>query len=35
MPRTAFIYCRISNDKTGAGLGVQRQEEDCRELAEA
>ncbi|MBT2549802.1 recombinase family protein [Arthrobacter sp. ISL-65] len=33
--RTAFIYCRISDDKTGARLGVQRQEEDCRELAEA
>ena len=24
---------RISNDKTGAGLGVERQEIDCRELA--
>jgi site-specific DNA recombinase len=35
MPRTAFIYCRISDDKTGARLGVQRQEDDCRELAEA
>lgn len=35
MPRTAFIYCRISDDKTGERLGVQRQEEDCRELAEA
>ncbi|MFK0003370.1 recombinase family protein [Paenarthrobacter sp. NPDC090522] len=33
MPRTAFIYCRISDDKTGAKLGVQRQEEDCRALA--
>lgn len=32
---TAFIYCRISDDKTGEGLGVQRQEEDCRELAKA
>lgn len=32
-PLTAFIYCRISDDKTGAGLGVQRQEEDCRALA--
>lgn len=29
----AFIYCRISNDKTGEALGVQRQEEDCRRLA--
>lgn len=34
MQRTAFIYCRISDDKTGAKLGVQRQEEDCRALAE-
>lgn len=33
MPLKAFIYCRISDDKTGAGLGVQRQEEDCRALA--
>lgn len=32
-PRIAGIYCRISNDKTGAGLGVERQEQDCRELA--
>lgn len=31
--RSAAIYCRISNDKTGAGLGVERQEQDCRELA--
>lgn len=29
----AAIYCRISRDKTGAGLGVERQEEDCRKLA--
>lgn len=27
------IYCRISKDREGAGLGVQRQEEDCRSLA--
>lgn len=32
LPR-AVIYCRISADKTGAGLGVERQEKDCRELA--
>lgn len=32
-PRAA-IYCRISRDKNGAGLGVQRQEKDCRDLAE-
>ena len=29
----AAIYCRISRDRTGAGLGVERQEEDCRALA--
>lgn len=29
----AAIYCRISRDREGAGLGVQRQEEDCRRLA--
>lgn len=32
-PRAA-IYARISEDRTGAGLGVGRQEEDCRALAE-
>lgn len=32
-PRTAAIYARISRDKAGAGLGVERQEADCRELA--
>lgn len=31
---SAAIYARISSDKTGAGLGVERQEQDCRELAE-
>lgn len=29
----AAIYCRISQDRVGAGLGVHRQEEDCRALA--
>src|SRR3954454_21458539 len=29
----AAIYCRISRDREGAGLGVQRQEDDCRALA--
>lgn len=29
------IYCRISDDRAGAGLGVKRQEADCRALAEA
>lgn len=32
--RRVAIYVRISRDKTGAGLGVERQEQDCRELAE-
>lgn len=30
----AAIYCRISQDRTGDLLGVQRQETDCRALAE-
>ncbi|MFK4100772.1 recombinase family protein [Streptomyces sp. NPDC019531] len=29
-----MIYCRISQDRTGAGLGVDRQREDCEALAE-
>lgn len=29
----AAVYVRISRDRIGAGLGVQRQEGDCRELA--
>lgn len=29
----AGVYVRISRDRAGAGLGVQRQEEDCRALA--
>ncbi|WP_062203995.1 recombinase family protein [Demequina salsinemoris] len=32
-PLPAAIYCRISRDKAGGGLGVQRQEEDCTALA--
>jgi DNA invertase Pin-like site-specific DNA recombinase len=35
MTRTAGIYARISRDRVGAGLGVERQEKDCRALAEA
>lgn len=31
--RKAIIYCRISQDREGAGLAVDRQEEDCRKLA--
>ena len=34
MSQAAFIYVRISEDREGAGLGVERQEKDCRELAE-
>jgi DNA invertase Pin-like site-specific DNA recombinase len=30
----ASIYCRISLDSTGLGLGVERQERECRELCE-
>jgi site-specific DNA recombinase len=30
----ASIYCRISRDREGAGLGVASQEADCRELAQ-
>src|SRR5579884_2476096 len=29
----AGLYCRISADKEGAGLGVERQREDCEALA--
>jgi len=34
MSKSGFVYCRISQDRTGAGLGVERQESDCRKLAE-
>ena len=30
----AGLYVRISKDRTGAGLGVERQEDDCRALCE-
>ena len=30
----AAIYVRISSDREGAGLGVARQEEDCRALCD-
>ena len=30
----AAIYCRISRDHEGAGLGVERQREDCEALAD-
>ncbi len=29
MPPSAGIYCRISEDREGAGLGVERQRQDC------
>jgi site-specific DNA recombinase len=32
-PQAAAIYCRISADKRGEGLGVARQEDLCRRLA--
>lgn len=34
-PSQAVIYTRISYDPSGAGLGVARQEAECRRLAEA
>lgn len=37
LPRTGLpvaIYARISRDREGAGLGVERQETDCRALAD-
>lgn len=34
MTSRAVIYVRISQDRTGAGLGVDRQREDCEALAE-
>jgi site-specific DNA recombinase len=33
MSRRAAIYCRLSQDRTGAGVVVERQERECRELA--
>ncbi|BDD83914.1 serine recombinase [Tsukamurella pulmonis] len=33
--RSAAVYARISSDPTGQSLGVQRQLEDCRSLAES
>lgn len=32
-PQLACIYCRMSEDREGGGLGVERQREDCEELA--
>lgn len=33
-PTRAVIYTRISQDRTGAGLGIDRQREDCQALAD-
>ena len=33
-PVRAAIYVRISQDRAGAGLGIARQEDDCRALCE-
>ncbi|MGT2461096.1 recombinase family protein [Sinomonas atrocyanea] len=33
--KRAAVYVRISDDKAGVGLGVQRQETDCQKLAES
>lgn len=33
MSRSVAIYCRLSQDRTGAGVVVERQERDCRQLA--
>jgi site-specific DNA recombinase len=34
MPRSAAIYTRISSDPDGTAQGVERQEQDCRALAD-
>lgn len=34
-PRSAAIYARISSDVEGSGLGVARQVQDCRRLADS
>src|SRR3954451_16692791 len=34
MTRRAVVSCRITRDREGAGLGVARQEQDCRDLAD-
>jgi DNA invertase Pin-like site-specific DNA recombinase len=33
-PQLAAIYCRMSEDREGGGLGVDRQREDCEQLAQ-
>lgn len=34
MTKRAAVYCRISSDREGRELGVQRQQEDCQAMAE-
>jgi DNA invertase Pin-like site-specific DNA recombinase len=34
MPQATAIYTRISDDRAGSHLGVERQREDCQDLAE-
>lgn len=34
MSKRAVIYCRISRDREGSGLGTERQQRECRELAD-
>ncbi|MFG2636865.1 recombinase family protein [Streptomyces sp. NPDC048362] len=33
-PQLACIYCRMSEDREGGGLGIDRQREDCEKLAQ-
>jgi site-specific DNA recombinase len=33
-PQKTIIYCRMSLDATGQGLGIERQERECRELCD-
>jgi len=33
IPTRALIYCRMSRDREGAGLGIDRQRDDCEQLA--
>lgn len=33
MSKRAYVYCRLSQDRTGAGVVVERQERECRDLA--
>lgn len=32
-PQLACIYCRMSEDREGGGLGIERQRQDCEQLA--